>query len=128
MTRFLAIALAFGLLSSIPRGVSGQDPDAVKPEVARMSDHPVIVVRGEEARRIIGEIRDKITLQHEPDVTVEVTLPDGAVLRLSSITNSLEPMVTLARPDPSLGLGQFRQVSMRIDVVDGEPVITLAEV
>ena len=128
MTRFLAIALAFGLLSSIPCGVSAQDPDAVKPEAARMSDHPVIVVRGAEARRIIGEIREGITLQHGLDVTVEVTLPDGSALRLSSITNSLEPMVTLARPKPSLGLGQFRQVSMRIDVVDGEPVITLTDI
>jgi hypothetical protein len=129
MTRFLAIAIAFGMLSSIPCGVSAQDPDAVKPEIARSSDNQVIaVVKGEEALNIISELRHQIALQPSHDVAVEVDLADGAVLRLSSISNSPEPMVTLARPDPSLGLGQFRQISMRIDVVDGEPVITLAEV
>jgi bla regulator protein BlaR1 len=86
------------------------------------------VVRGAEALRLIDEIRDEIALQPSHDVAVEVELADGAVLRLSSISNSPDPLVTLARPDSPLGPGQFHQVALQIDVVDGEPVITLTEV
>jgi len=43
MTRLLAVALSCCLISSIPRGVSGQDQRAVNLEVVRLSDNTVIV-------------------------------------------------------------------------------------
>lgn len=89
------------------------------------------VARGDDARRIVGGLRETIERGPSGEVAVEVHLDDGSLLRIASnneSSGSPAVMVTMVRPGSSERAAEFRRLSLRLDIVDDEPVFTLREV
>jgi hypothetical protein len=86
------------------------------------------VARGKDAHRILTGLRDQIARTPDEELSLEVPLDGGALLQFTGNTKDLGPTATLFLPRLPGDPVESRAVSLRLDVVDGEPVLTLEEV
>ena len=87
-----------------------------------------MVARGEDAHRILTGLRDQIARTPDEKLSVEVPLEGGALLRLPGGRTDSSPVATLVLQRAPGDPAESRAVSLRLDVIDGEPVLTLDKV